>query len=69
MNALAYIISGNSIGALLKWLVGVAVCVAIVHGIFKLLGVPEWFYKALYVIVGVLFLLLSIDFFFGANGT
>ena len=65
---IALIISGGGIGTLLLWIVGVAVCFAIVYGIFRALVLPEWAYTALYVLAGVILLILAIDFFFGSGG-
>lgn len=67
MTTLALIISGGNIGSLLVWFVGVLVCFCIVFFLMKQLEAPPVAYKVLYVLIGILALLLAIDFFFGGG--
>ena len=68
LKTLAYIIYGGSIASLLLWFVGILICLCIVYFLMKQLEAPPVAYKILYVLIGVIALLLTIDFFFGGTG-
>lgn len=65
MNTLALIVYGGGIGSILLWFVGLLVCLCIVYFLMKQLEAPAVAYKILYVLIGIVALLLAIDFFFG----
>jgi hypothetical protein len=65
---IALIVSGGGIASLLVWLVGVAICFAIVFFILRTVNAQPIIYTILYVVLAVFLLLLTIDFFFGGTG-
>lgn len=55
-------------GRLILWVVGLAVCCGIGYWIISQFDPPPIIWKIIYVVVGVVLLLMALDFFFGAGG-
>jgi predicted membrane channel-forming protein YqfA (hemolysin III family) len=68
LTTLALIVSGHGIAGLLLWIIGVALAFAIVFWILRVVNAPAILFTALYVVMGLVALLLVLDFFFGATG-
>lgn len=58
----------NNIGGLLMLFVGVCVCAGIVFFIMRALTLPPMAFTIFYVAMGILLLIVAIDFFFGGSG-